>query len=59
MKGVFQSNLMLEGYNPESLVTLMEAHDQWEAFFDQRDNTQSEEGGSNKAQETIVLDMSD
>ena len=59
MKGVCQSNLMLEGYMPENLVPLMEAHDQWEAFFDQRDNTQSEEGGSSKAQETIVLDTSD
>lgn len=34
MKSACQSNLMLEGYRPESLVPLMEAHDQWEAFFD-------------------------
>lgn len=35
MKSVCQSNLMLEGYREESLVPLMEAHDQWETFFDQ------------------------
>lgn len=34
MKSVCQSNLMLEGYRPESLLPLMEAHDKWEAFFD-------------------------
>ena len=59
MKSVCQWNLMLEGYRPESLVPLMEAHDQWEAFFDRRDNPQLEEGGSSKAQETIELDTSD
>ena len=39
MKGVCQLNLMLEGYKPESLVPSIEVHDQWESFFDQRDNT--------------------
>lgn len=34
MKSICQSNVMLEGYRDESLVPLMEAHDQWEAFFD-------------------------
>lgn len=38
MKSVCQSNLMLEGYREEILVPLMEAHDQWETFFDQQDN---------------------
>lgn len=54
-----QSNLMLEGYKVESLVPLIEAHDQWETFFDQRDNTQLEAGGSSEAPKVIELDMSD
>lgn len=42
---------MLEGYRLESLVPLIEAHDQWKSFFDRRSNLQSEEGSSSKAQE--------
>jgi len=59
MKSVCQSNLMLEGYKVESLVPLMEAHDQWETFFNQRDNTQSEAGGPNEALKIIELDTSE
>ena len=53
MKSVCQSNLMLEGYRPESLVPLMEAHDQWEAFFDHQNRPQFKEGGSSKTQEVV------
>lgn len=56
MKNVCQSNLTLEGYRAESLVPLMEVHDQWESFFGQRDNIQLEEEGASQAQNIIELD---
>jgi len=39
MKGVCQSNHALENHKAESLLPLTEVHDQWEAFFDQKDHT--------------------
>ena len=59
MKSVCQSSLTLEGYRAESLVPLTEAHDQWEAFFDQRDSLQPEIEGSSEAPEIVELDASD
>lgn len=51
MRSFFQENMMLENYQPESLVPLIEAHEQWKSFFDHKSNPQSEEGSSNKAEE--------
>jgi len=59
MKSVCQSNLTLESYRPESLAPLTEVYDQWEAFFDQRDNTQPDVAGSSEAPKFIELDTSD
>lgn len=59
MKGVCQSNHVLENYKAKSLVPLTDAHDQWEAFFDQLDRTQPEAGGSSQAPEIIQLDTID
>jgi len=59
MKGVCQSALTLEGYKIESLVPLTEVHDQWEAFFDQQDQTQPEAGRPSAAPEIVQLDTSE
>ena len=59
MKSVCQTNLALEGYRAESLAPLIEAHDQWESFFDQRDSTQSREEGASQTQKIIELDTSE
>ena len=56
MKNVCQSNLTLEGQKAETLVPLMEVYDQWESFFDQRDNIQLEEEGASQGQSIIELD---
>ena len=58
MKNVFQANLKLEGYRLESLIPLIEVHDQWQGFFDQRKNPQFEEGGSSSAPKVVELDTS-
>jgi len=56
MKNVCQSNLTLEGYRAESLVPLLEVHDQWESFFNHRDGVQLEEQSAKQAQSIIELD---
>ena len=59
MKSVCRENLMLEGYWPESLVPVIEVHDQWEAFFYQQSSPQFEEGSSSRMLELEVPDASE
>jgi len=59
MKIVCRANLMLEGYRPESMVPLIEVHDQWESFFDHKSNSQFEEGSSSRATEVKVPNASE
>ena len=59
MKGVCQSNYVLENYKSENLLPLTDAHDQWEVFLDQLDRAQHEAGSSSAAPEIVQLDISD
>jgi len=58
MKGVCRANYALEQFKAENLLSLTDAHDQWEAFLEQQGHGQHQAESSSVATETIDVEGS-
>ena len=59
MKGVCRANYALEQFKVENMLSLTDAHDQWEAFLEQQEHSQHQAESSSATPEVVHLEVSD